>query len=241
VHEPANREGGDLTQEVVRRRIDDELRELAIPAELGQRGARPEEIEAVQDVVLEHGAEGAAGVLDDRRVLGRAAHQRHAADLAVAERIGEALHPRVAAALGAVEGQPLAHPHLVALAEPAVVEHQLRGPLVGHVLEQIGEERVPRVGRHDAALARMARLQVVEHRRGVVVVGPVRVLDHRDDRHLHIGALGVVLRRDLDPGVGQPAIAQDRPHLHGIGRAQAAQDPVVVRHLRFPRQSLRRR
>ena len=53
---------------------------------------------------------------------------------------------------------------LILLVEPAIVEHELGGPFIAHVLDEAGEELVGRIGRDDGAVG-VALFQFEDHRR----------------------------------------------------------------------------
>jgi hypothetical protein len=172
VHQPAEGEGRDLAHQVVGRRIDGELAELAQPAEIGERGARAEQERLFGDMGVEQFQNRRRRLFDDRRVLRRAADHRHAADLAGAKGACRGFDGGAAVAGETVEGEPFAHLFLVALAIPAIVEHRLGAPLVRHVFEQIGEEGLAGIVGDDGAFG-MQALQREQHRRGIVVPGAI--------------------------------------------------------------------
>ena len=172
-------------------------------------------------------------LLDDGRVLRRAADNRHAPDLTRAEhrrRIEDRCAP---APLQPVEGEPFAHLLLVALAEPAIVEHRLGAPLVREILQQVREEGRGRIVGHDGALA-MARSSSKIIGVESLCQLPSGILDHGNDRRLHMLEHAVVAHLHLPPDIRQAAIAQDRAHLHRIGRAEPAIDGVDA-HVAMPR------
>jgi len=201
--------------------IGAELRELAEDAELREARPRAEQAEAVYDMALQRGKDRAGTSLDQRKVLRRAADQRHPPDLAGAEHFGEFLALLQPAALGRIEGQPAAHLHLVDLLQPAIAEHRLGQPFVGEVFEQVGDEGLGPIRRHDAALG-MARFEVIDQRGGIVGEAAVGIFQHRDHRRLHRPQRRLPPRGFVDPDVGQPPIAQQRADLLRIGRAQGA-------------------
>ncbi len=172
-----------------RRRVDRELRELAVQAEVADRRPAAEEEAAVLDLQLDRLAALGVAFVPERTVGAEVAGTRQHADLPVAEDVDHLVE-----LIARHRAEPAGHlppraEFLIDRFRPAKIEHRKHQPLVGDVLQQQRQEPVRRIVGQNAADTRMHLFQCENHRRRVGPISAVGQLHHRDDALTCLGKL----------------------------------------------------